>query len=214
MIHETLTEAEPGIYTREVTEKSTGKKIQAHYKRNALKILKADRNHYTNISRKFKDLLSVEFFSVADIGGGHPKLASLMNVSEVMVYDAMASMYKATHKDFLELYPTDAKIEYKKAQITHGNFTPNAEVAIMSHVLEHLTPEQIRRMLENIEVNKVIIYGPNIEKARNKNWIHYKPADHTTFCTMSAMCGMVEKAGYTVKLSQEQSDDYLIFAEK
>jgi len=212
-IHETLDESVSGIYTREGAP-PTGKKIQAYYKDNALKILKADRNHYTNMKKAFSELCDTEFYSAADIGGGHPKLASVMNVSEVTVYDAMSSVYKKTHKDFLELYPTDAKIEYKKAQITHGNFSPNAEVGIMCHVLEHLTVEQIARLLENIEVNKVLIYGPNIDRARNERWIHYRPSDHITFCTLEAMSKLVKDAGYTIKIAEHHRDDYLIFAEK
>jgi hypothetical protein len=188
MIHPTLKESEPGIYTRKATAKPTGKSVQAYYKAQAQKILKDDKNHYYRLAKRFTPLMDTEFFSVADIGGGHPKLASKMNVSEVTVYDAYAPMYEKTHKDFLALYPTAAKVEYKKAQITHGNFSPNAEVGIMCHVLEHLTVEQIRRLLENIEVNKVLVYGPNVEKAQNENWIHYRPKDHVTFCTLED-CG-------------------------
>jgi hypothetical protein len=213
-LDEKLIEEEEGIYTRKATKNADSEDVEAHYRENALKILKDDRKHYTNLSRRFAALLETEFYSVADIGGGHPKLASIMNVSEVTVYDQFPDIYEETHDEFLKLYPTKANIKYEKKKITHSQFSPNAEVAICSHVLEHLTIEQIRRLFANIEVNKLLVYGPNVEKARNENWLHYKPGDHITFATIEGMSKMIEEAGFNVKLATPHNEDYMLFAEK
>jgi hypothetical protein len=212
-VREEMKEERPGIYVRE-GQQTKGKEMKEDYQSRNLRNLKSDRYHYQCLVRKFPELFAEEFYSVADIGGGNPKLASHMNVSEITVYDQWAKMYEKDHETFLSLYPTDANIEYKKKNVLHPNFTPNAEVAIICHVLEHLSIEQIERMLGNLETNKVLIYGPNIGAAKNAKWFHFRPAEHTTFATLEAMCELVKEAGFTVKVAEPYSEDYIIFAEK
>lgn len=208
-----LKEVEPGIYTRKGC-KSDAPEIEEHYREKALKILQDDRYHYTCMRRVFSDLFDTEFYSVADIGGGHPKLASCMNVSEITVYDQFAEFYESLHDEFLKLYRTKASVKYEEKKITHPNFTPNAEVAICCHVLEHLELKKIRKLLSNLETRKVLIYGPNIETAKSAGWFHYPPKDHITFCTVAAMAGLVEEAGFKVEVAQSYHQDMLIFASK
>jgi hypothetical protein len=208
-----LTEVEPGIFVKENAKRAH---VEQHYKRNAVQILKNDAYHYQCFHRRHKDapIFKHEFYSVADVAGGHPKLASFMKISgEIVVYDQYASMYQSLHAEFLKHYPTETPIRYEKKQVTHPNFSPNAEVAILCHILEHLDLKQVRRLLGNLETDKVIVYGPNIEASRNEKWFHFS-ADHRTFATMPAMCRLVEEAGYRVKWATGYSEDYVIYGDK
>jgi len=208
-----LTEKEDGIFIREAKSDD----VETHCRDNALRALKDDQYHYQCMARRFADspVFSKEFYSVAAVGGGHPKLASHMNLSgDVTVYDQYAEMYEDTHDEFSKLYPIEAPVKYEKKTITHANFTPNAEVAVISHVLEHLKIKQIRRLLSNLETDKVIIYGPNVAKARNEKWFHFTPRDHRTFATLGAMGKLVEEAGFKVVWAVQYREDYMIYGEK
>jgi hypothetical protein len=174
------------------------------------------RSRQVSLQRAIVDkYLSQEFYSVAGIGGGHPKIASLLNVcGPVTVYDQYPDIYKKSHKEFVARYPMTVEVEYEKKNISHANFTPNAELAILCHILEHLTIKQIRRLLGNLETDKVLIYGPSIDKAVNEKWLHFKPKDHRTFATLEAMRTMVEDAGFRVDLEMHYVDDYVIYGVK
>ena len=211
-----LEEIEPGVYENPNATKANTKECQEHYDKNAIKILDDDKYHYQCMARKLKEseVFTKEFYSAADIAGGHPKLASHMNVSEVVVYDQYAEMYERLNGEFVKRYEPKANVSYEKKAVTHSNFTPNAEVAICCHILEHLSLKQIRKLLGNLETDKVIIYGPNVKRARNKNWFHFRPADHRTFCTMEAMIKLIEEAGFKFKEGYEYHEDYLIYGDK
>ena len=212
-----LEEVEPGIYERKDAGKSTSELVETHYTDNAVDILKRDQYHYQCMARRFADspIFTEEFHSVADIAGGHPKLATLMNVcGDITVYDQYAAMYEELHDEFIELYPTDTPIKYEKKQVTHPNFTPNAELAVCSHMLEHLSLDQIRKLLGNLETDKLVVYGPNVSRAKNRKWLHFRPDDHKTFATIEAMCGLITEAGFTVVEATPYHEDYLIYADK
>jgi len=212
-----LTEVAPGIFIREDATKATSKAVAGHYEKQALHILKSDKYHYTCMARKLAmtPVFVNEFHSVADIAGGHPKLASHLDIcGEVTVYDQYAEMYEGLHDEFAKLYPMDATVKYEKKTITHHNFTPNAEVAICCHILEHLTVDQIRKLLSNLETDKVIIYGPNIYRARDRNWLHFRPDDHRTFATIDAMAKLLEEAGFMVLQKTEYQEDYLLYGDR
>lgn len=217
MFTDHLKEIADGVFENPEAQEPKGTHMKDHYTENAKKILEADKYHYECMARVFSEspVFAKEFYSVADIAGGHPKLASKMKIAgTITVYDQYAATYKKTHKDFLELYPTEAEVVYEKKSITHPNFTPNAELAICCHVLEHLTLEQIERLLGNLETDKIVIYGPNIGRARNRSWWHFGALDHKTFATLEAMCRLVSNAGFTVKQADPYHEDYLIYGDK
>lgn len=175
--------------------------------------MQADRYNYTCLWRRFKDLMRTEFYSIAHMGG-MPKMASIMTAAEITVYAATVSAMKKAHKPFLELYPTDANVTYEKKQITHPNFTPNAEVAVLCHVLQGMTYEQGQRLVENLEVRKVVVYGPNVGRATGEGWCYYKYGGNQTFYTIAALRALVEAAGYRVKICETHYEDVFLFAEK
>ena len=203
-----------GVYTRKGTSTDT-QEIQEHYRKKVIKILRDDRYHYTCLRRKpsLQKLFEKEFYSVADIGGGHPKLSTLVNVSQITVFDQMAEMYEESLDVFLTLYPTEAEIKFENKKITHPNFSPNAEVAVFCHILEHLEVKEIKRLLKNIEVNKILVYGPNIDAAKNENWLHFRPKDHITFPTIEGMCELIKEAGYEITIAEAYQEDMIIYAE-
>jgi len=217
MFTEHLIEIEPGIFENPDAAKPDNKKVADHYKNDCIRILECDKYHYECLARKL-DLtpaFAPEYHSVADIAGGHPKLATKLDVcGDIVVYDQYASMYKKLHPEFERRYPTKAKVSYEKKSITHPNFSPNAELAICCHILEHLTLDQIRRLLSNLETDKIIVYGPNIARANNENWFHFKPSDHRTFATVEAMSRLVSEAGFIVLQATQYQEDYLIFGDK
>jgi hypothetical protein len=169
--------------------------------------------NYTCIRRRFPELVRTEFHTVAAMGG-LPGLACTLNAPEITVYDPDAAKLKKLHKAFLEIIPSGAKIKYEKKQLTHPNFTPNAEVAVLENVLQKVTAERAKRLLENLEVRKVLVYGPNMETAVSDRWVHYRDGANITFTTIKAMCKLVTDAGYTVKIAQSHNDEMLVFAEK
>jgi len=212
-----LKEIEPGIFERQDATKATSDAVAEHYESKAIGILNADKYHYVCMARKLADtpVFSNEFHTVADIVGGHPKLASIMNVcGDVTVYDQYAEMYEGLHAEFLDRYPMKAKVKYEEKTITHHNFTPNAELAICSHILEHLSVKQIRRLLGNLETDKIVVYGPNVARANSRNWLHFRPNDHRTFATMDAMSGLLKEAGFKIVQATSYHEDYLIYGDK
>jgi hypothetical protein len=211
-IHETLSESEPGIYTR-YGQSSTSDHIQEHYRDKATQILQADQKHYKLVARKFHELFTSHYTSIADIAGGHPKLASHMSADEIIVYDAMADMYESLHDTFLSYYPTDAAVCYQSANIISETFKPTADLAICAHILEHLTVQETHVLLYNIKVRSIMVYGPNISCARNAQWLHYNPEDHVTFCTIGGMERILSNAGYQVLNAYTHDEDMIIFAD-
>ena len=72
--------------------------------------------------------------------------------------------------------------------------------------------KQIKRIISNIECEKILIYNPNIEMAKNENWIHYKTTK--TFIKIEEMCEIVKEAGFDIKISRPYYEDYVIFGIK
>ena len=217
MFTEHLTEVEPGIFIREDATPAKSNAVAEHYEKQAISILDADRYHYECMARKFADapIFAREFYNVADIAGGHPKLASFMRISgDVTVYDQYAEMYERLNDEFIKRYPMATPVTYCKKSVTHPNFSPDAELAILSHILEHLTVKQIRKMLANLDTDKIIVYGPNVARARNSRWFHFRPGDHRTFATIGAMQNLVAESGFTVEWAVEYHEDYIIYGDK
>jgi hypothetical protein len=215
-IHPRLKKVEDGVYVDPKPAKAISAAMKEYYEEIVDKWLSDDRNHYTRFKREVVDReINQEFYSVADIGGGHPKLASLLNVcGEITVFDQYPDIYEKSHDKFTALYPVKCPVKYEKKNITHPKFSPNAELAIFCHVLEHLKLKQIKRLFENIECEKILVYGPDMSQARSNSWLHYRPLDHRTFITRQKMVELIEAAGFEVRVSRNFSQDYVIFGVK
>jgi len=130
----------------------------------------------------------------------------------VTVYDQYAEMYEKHLGEFDTRYRRAFTLTYKKTDVTHPNFTPNAELAVLSHVLEHLTLKQVKRLLGNLETEKILVYGPNVAKRKGDGWFH-DHAEHRTYIELDAMAELIKAAGFTkVEIKEEYNDDYIIYA--
>lgn len=187
--------------------------IREHYERNALAILQSDVAHYARLKLDLIDgtELAEPFGTVADIAGGHPKLASILDTDAVTVYDQDAKTYEAMHHAFIEAYPNSAAVEYVESDITNASFAPSEDLAIVSHLLEHLTPSDARALLKRLKTRAVIVYGPNVCTAAGDDWFHYRPADHITFVEPWLMAEWVEAAGYDVLTCVTYHHDMLVY---
>lgn len=187
--------------------------IEKHYTEDAIQILKNDQGHYrslkTELVKRNSPLLRMNFLSADDIAGGHPKLSTLLNIQNVTVFDEFAYMYCGLHDEFISRYPNNALIKYQARDILETRYMAN--LAICSHILEHLTIHQINDLLDNIYCPYLLVYGPNVEKATSRGWFHFRPSDHRTFLTRAAMETLFTRWNWDIVESFAFHDDYLVF---
>lgn len=211
-----MTEVDPGVWVREPTLASSSHEIKARYL-DQESILKNDRAHYQRLRSipQLSPLWRRPFAKAVDIGGGHPKLASMLNVDTIDVYDIQAEDYKKTHRSFKSIYPC-GEVNYISADILKVKEWSGNGVAICSHILEHLTPRQIRHLLSKIRMQSLLVYGPNVERCTGDKWIHggEKVPDHVTFMTLDAMKRVMLEFGFISRIAGRFADDYLIFASR
>lgn len=186
--------------------------IREHYRNDMEKILNDDLEHYIRFCTDVVECSPImrHYNTVADIGGGCPKLASTLSCEHVTVYDAQAKDYEAAHDMFEEVYRSMC-VSYVEQNICDRDFRPSADLAIFSHVLEHLTVTQTVSLLSRIDCEYALVYQPNVARANDDNWFHYAPADHITFTTMSAMVRIFQRAGYTLVYGTEFDEDYCLY---
>jgi hypothetical protein len=210
-----LSQIEPGVWVREPTAAASSPEIRARYL-DQKTILDNDHKHYQKIKRipQLKALWSKPFSTVVDIGGGHPKLASLLNVESIQVYDAQAEDYAKTASYFASLYKC-SNVSYVQSDILEEPEW-NGDLAICSHILEHLTPRQIRLVFSRLQGRSLIVYGPDIERCTGESWIHggKRVPDHITFMTIEAMKRTMQEHGFISRIAGKFADDYLIFASR
>ncbi len=212
-IHERYTETEPGIYTQEFVS-PVSDEIGESYKERAIKILDLDQRHYRKHQGDFRTAVAGHGIDLSDCdswGGGHPKLEATIGFAHITVHDYCADMYEQTHPEFAIRYP-ECAVEY-----LHGDFdiyvaNETYAVNVFAHFLEHQTPQEARALLTFCNGNSIIIYGPNIAMARNDDWIHYRPDDHNTFWTGSALAGFLKSIGYKHVTVNYIDEDYFIVA--
>ncbi len=214
-IADRLTKIGEGVYIDENPAPCDDSDIEAHYEADALNILRSDVGHYAGLKACVLDgsPLDKPCGTVADIAGGHPKLASCLDCASVTVYDRQAYDYERHHAEFLEIYCDTAGVDYVKADITDADFAPSADLAIFCHILEHLTLQQGGELIKRVDAPSILIYGPNIATAQDEDWFHYAPKDHRTFYTIEAMAKVLWYAGYSVTYGVEYHQDYLLYGE-
>jgi len=215
--HSRLTKISGGVYVDENPQATPcDESIEDHYERDALRILEADQAHYAGLRRELiaGSIMDRHYTTVADVAGGHPKLASCLDCDEVTVYDRQAETYRKTHAQFLELYPDSAPVGYVEADITSEDFAPYVDLAVYCHVLEHLTIEQMATLIKRVDSEHLLIYGPNVDAATSDGWFHYAPKDHITFLDMEAMMRVVWYGGYRIEFGTAYHEDYIMYGVK
>lgn len=214
-VHSRLTRIAGGVYCDTAPEATPDNAdIEAHYADDALTILRNDRRHYDGLREVLRhSVVDKRYGNVADLAGGHPKLASLLDCDEITVYDRQARTYEANHGAFAELYEPP-RVTYEESDLLDDANEYAGDLVVMCHILEHLPVDSLYPLLRRCNAPNLLIYGPNIEAARNEGWFHYAPKDHITFLTLPSMCGLVTAAGWSVTMAKSYSDDYIVYGEK
>lgn len=214
-VPDTHKETTLGVYERITPADSTSATIQESYRNRAENILRMDRRHYEKhapLIRQQIDAAGVSLKSCVAWAGGHPKLEAKAGFQSITVVDAVAQMYEESDELLQELYGP-VYVTYIQSAIT-----PDLVRRTMCychtfiHFIEHLTHETACEMLIACQRVPVIIYGPNIAKAKDQNWFHFRPADHNTFWTGGALVDFLKKIGYETVSLTEIDEDYLIIA--
>lgn len=219
-IPDTHTETHPGVYERTTPACPTDKPIQESYRNRAETILKNDKRHYEKHApfiRQRIEEADIPFDHCVAWAGGHPKLEAKAGFQLIDVIDATADMYAESDEMFQELYGP-VEVQYIQMEITtdlvekHRQYVDSSYANTFVHFIEHLTRQQAISLLESCGQTPVIIYGPNVRKAKDKNWFHFKPSDHNTFWTAEALADQLKDLGYTHVSVDEIDEDYLIIA--
>jgi len=212
-IPERYTETHTGVYEQDHVGATVSQGLKEHYADGAERILQNDQRHYrklTELLNKRIDAAGISRTSCVAIGGGHPKLEVTAGFERIVVLDALANEYGEKHELF-EKYYGAANVEYMQAVSDFQNIKINGTVTLV-HFLEHLTADAGTELIEQVATNPLIIYGPNIQSARNEDWFHFRPADHNTFWTAEALEAQLRDVGYDRVDVTPYSDDYLIIA--
>lgn len=200
-------EIEDGVFTR---ERKGSLSTEGHYRNSAVKILNDDLRHYTKMQKSFKtsELFRTHYPLIKDVGGGHPKLASLLKSDRIIVIDPLADFYSEMNSEFDKVYSPEARVEYYPEEIDI-----DADLTIFCHILEHLPIDEVREKIKSTK-SDICIYGPNIQRASSKGWFHFRPADHITFITLDKMEQILENLDFTIKMSYEFNEDYILHAKR
>jgi len=195
-----------------------------HHQR-MIDVLNADVGHYAGLKNSVigscPQLFSKSYDNVYAFGGGLPKFETLLNTKKITILDGMAErVYQQYLEQFRELYKYPGELEliqlifdsniiscfeFDKSKLTLFTFC---------HILEHQSLEEHLAILEKLPKGiDVLVYGPNISKCKDNNWIHIKEwiADHNTFIPYLKMKEIIENFGYTIYFSTEYSDDLLFY---
>ena len=159
-----------------------------------------DMPHYDRIFTILKHNGLYEMLSESKIntchcyGGGFPKLEVNLPVSNINVYDLIASIYRKNHSVFVDFYDDqDIEISYIDHDILHGIIKPLTPIFFtFVHILEHFSVSEMIKILTTVNAKMTsgsygIIYQPNIQKAKHRNWVHYIADQHLTFLTLPMM---------------------------
>lgn len=204
------------------------------HKNNTLKSLESDLIHY---STKLKNV--IDFFKsknidgIIDFGGGIPKLPILI-CNDIIVIDIFADKWKNIFNDVSEVINKYVSLEEKNVRFIKDNFLKmksnnikainnfikkhNNILVSLIHVTEHITVEEIKKFLNlirnlrdsNKDVNiYFLIYGPNVERFKTKNWLH-NIIDHYTLMSIDKYKEFISEYDFEVIESNKIDEDLCI----
>lgn len=201
-----------------------------------IKNFNSDLIHYSN---KLKFL--IDFFKnknvekIIDMGGGIPKLPLLI-ANDVMVVDINANKWSNIFPDVYNLLKNYMDIDSKSVVFINDNvyklkksnlksinkFISSCKTAVISmiHLTEHLPFSKLNKFLDLVDSIKIVnkdveiyglIYGPNIERFKDKNWIH-NIIDHFSLLHIDVYRDLISKYGWNIiKDGTLDEDFYIIF---
>jgi hypothetical protein len=171
-----------------------------------------DYMHYKVLLERFPDLPRGKKVIHA-LGGGFPKLESLLKPQKIVVYDFCAQEYLSLGEEIWETfrkYYEPPEIEYFEEVIPLD--LAEDELATACHFLEHLKFSEIERILDTIR-GELLIYQPNPERFISPNWFH-NVSDHCTLLSPQAFAKLLEKHGFKILLLDRFSDDQLLLVSR
>jgi len=194
---------------------------------NELKTLTLNHPHYKTLVAKMKrDPKFNKFIKHIDdqittchcYGGGFPQLELYFPITAIRVYDLIADQYGKNIGLLEQLYDLSKyTIEYNQQDLLESgvNKTVVPVFITFSHILEHFSVADIDTVFSSINNNLAsgscgLIYQPNIEKAQNKDWVHYDD-QHLTFYNIETFTNILnDYPNITVEYSTTHCDDLLI----
>ena len=213
-----LAETSPGIWERTAPGPAyDSPPVEADYRARGRQILEADRPSYDRLApclhREAPMLWG--WPEVWAFGGGLPKLESYMAAGRIVVVDALADAWRASERDFDDLYPWHPEVVWRNGRFTAASVAacgrPQA-MATFVHVLEHLPPAEgaacVAAALRAFGL--VFVYGPCIEACHGERWIHAPIQDHITYHTLKAMAKVFTDAGAQILLAARVADDLAV----
>jgi len=171
-----------------------------------------DYMHYMGLLERFPDLPKGKKVIHA-IGGGLPKLESLLKPQKIIVYDFCAKEYLGLGEEIwstFRRYYEPPEIEYLE-EIKPLNLEED-ELASACHFFEHLEFPEIERILDMIK-GELLIYQPNPEMFTSPNWVHNNP-DHFSLLSPQAFAKLLERHGFRILLLDRFSDDQLLLVSR
>jgi hypothetical protein len=220
-IPEDYMQVSPGVWEKKNKVSSFDVYNKEHDVDSFVKILNSDKIHYNRLL----DLVNVRmpelskiYNDVISIGGGIPKFETvIMNVDKVTIIDIAANWYKKQLKKFRDIYELDEKpiIEFYKEYIEKPKKIFPFDCICFIHVLEHMPSWKLVKDWIRLQDKDIVIYGPNIESARDTNWHHFgdNAIDHNVFFTIEAIEKYAKSCNYQVQ-SMAYSDDMLVWLRK
>lgn len=188
----------------------------------AIAILKADKVHYEGLLRyveKNMPELIGQYNNVFSPGGGSPKFeVTILKASEITVSDMIVYYYVKTYDEFKKLFAVGDKVNVRYVQnyFKEPFAAPQCDCVAFIHILEHSNSwEEVKQWI-NMQETDIVIYGPNIEAAKDENWVHFynnAPVDHNVFFTVDAIVNEGRKAGYVCR-ALSYSDDMLVWMKR
>jgi hypothetical protein len=123
--------------------------------------------------------------------------------------------YKQFENKFKRIYNCNKELKFIQTVITPELFLSiklnSKSVLTFTHFLEHFTLTEQINILKNLPKNMdIIIYGPNVEIAKDQNWIHFKPIDHNSFIPLTKLKQILESLNYKITYSCSYKDDLFI----
>lgn len=195
------------------------KTIITHYNEKLISGLYSDKIHYDQfikyIKEYYKDIFKNNYDIFYCFGGGLPRFESYFNMNKIISYDMNSNIYSKFEDKFREIYNYNKELEFTQKIITPELFLSlklnKKSILTFTHILEHFTLNDHLEILKNLPKNiEVIIYGPNIETAKDKDWIHFKPIDHNNFIPLTKLKQILESLNYTIHYDVSYEDDLFI----
>lgn len=186
--------------------------------------MKNDITHYNSLYNKLHteavSLFNTKYDICYAFGGGIPKFESYLNVEDIVVVDGMAEFYKSYSGDFRVLYDYTGALKYINSIISSYTISEfprdlsKKTLFTFIHILEHQTLDEHIDILKNLPKGiDVLVYGPNISKAKSAGWVHIQKwiLDHNTFIPYRKFLEILTGFNYEIYFNTEYSDDLLFY---